>query len=107
MTKRFTKPTPAEVTAYGKSRGFPIDGEEFCDFYESKGWMIGKSPMKDWQAAVRTWERSWKKRQAGSPFPERETEPDLDTMAEEFTHETDDSDIAGLFSDFALRDPEK
>ena len=64
--KRFIKPTPAEAEAYAKTRGFPLDGEEFCDFYESKGWVVGKSPMKDWQAAVRTWERSWRQR-TGTP----------------------------------------
>jgi hypothetical protein len=54
---RFVKPTPLEVSAYGKEIGFTIDGQGFCDFYESKGWLIGKNPMKDWKAAVRTWAR--------------------------------------------------
>lgn len=54
------KPTPKEVTDYAKSRGFDLDGELFCDFYASKGWLVGKSPMKDWQAAVRTWQRQRK-----------------------------------------------
>ena len=35
-----------------------MDPEKFIDFYESKGWMVGKNKMKDWKAAVRTWERS-------------------------------------------------
>jgi hypothetical protein len=52
-----TKPTPQEVTDYALSVGFKLDGEAFCDFYAAKGWVIGKSPMKDWQAAVRTWKR--------------------------------------------------
>ena len=58
MTTRFVKPTPEEVTVYAKSIGFNLDGERFYDYYESKGWMIGKSPMKNWQAAVRTWKRN-------------------------------------------------
>ncbi len=37
-----------------------IDPEAFCDFYQSKGWVVGKSKMRDWQAAVRTWERRGK-----------------------------------------------
>jgi hypothetical protein len=53
-----TKPTPQEVTEYALSIGFKLDGEAFCDFYEAKGWMIGKSPMKVWRAAVRTWKRN-------------------------------------------------
>ncbi len=54
---RFIKPTPAEVEAYAGSIGYELDGGEFCDFYASKGWMVGKSPMRDWQASVRTWKR--------------------------------------------------
>lgn len=57
MVKRFQKPTAAEVTAYAASIGFQLDGEAFCDFYASKGWKVGQTPMKDWQAAVRTWKR--------------------------------------------------
>lgn len=64
---RFTPPAPDDVTAYCQERHNGIDGKEFCDFYASKGWMIGKSEMKDWKAAVRTWERS---RQQTAP-PER------------------------------------
>ena len=55
--KRFEKPTIEEITAYCKERGNGIDAHGFFDYYESKGWVIGKSPMKDWKAAVRNWER--------------------------------------------------
>lgn len=53
-------PLPDQVTAYSLSRdrNAIIDGEAFCDFYASKGWCVGKQKMKDWQAAVRTWQRS-------------------------------------------------
>lgn len=54
---RFSPPTPEEVEAYCRERGNGISGEAFCDVYTSKGWMIGKTPMKDWKAAVRTWEQ--------------------------------------------------
>lgn len=56
-TKRFAKPTPAEVTTYAASIGFKLDGERFCAFYESKGWVIGRAPMKSWKAAVVTWKK--------------------------------------------------
>lgn len=56
-SKRFRKPTIDEVTAYCIERENGIDASAFVDFYESKGWVVGKSPMKDWKAAVRTWER--------------------------------------------------
>ena len=54
--KRFIIPTPEEVQAYCDERNNGILGQQFCDFYSSKGWKIGKEPMKDWKAAVRTWE---------------------------------------------------
>ena len=59
-TKRFTPPTLAEVQSYVAERHSPVDPQGFIDFYESKGWMVGKAPMKDWKAACRNaenWER--------------------------------------------------
>ena len=51
------KPTVMEMAAYCRSRNNGLDAVTIWDFYESKGWVIGKSKMKDWRAAVRTWER--------------------------------------------------
>lgn len=56
----FSPPTVEEVRAYCQERNNGIDAEAFVSFYDSKGWMIGKNKMKDWKAAVRTWERSRK-----------------------------------------------
>ena len=53
----FKRPTVSEVEAYCKERGNYVNAQQFVDFYESKGWVVGKSPMKDWKAAVRTWEQ--------------------------------------------------
>lgn len=53
---RFVKPTLSEVTAYCTERKNGIDPQQFLDYYESKGWMIGKNKMKNWKAAIRTWE---------------------------------------------------
>lgn len=50
-------PTFEMVRDYCIERGNSIDAEKFCDFYESKGWYVGKTKMKDWQATVRTWEK--------------------------------------------------
>lgn len=50
-------PTVDMVVAYCKKRNNGIDAQRFIDFYEARGWMIGKTKMKDWQAAIRTWER--------------------------------------------------
>lgn len=54
---RFTPPTLDEVIAYCQERGNSVDAERFVSYYESNGWKVGKNPMKDWRAAVRTWER--------------------------------------------------
>ena len=59
--KRFTPPTLEEVRAYCQERNNTVDPEKFIDFYESKGWLVGKNKMKDWKASVRTWERNRKK----------------------------------------------
>ena len=54
----FVKPTVAEVAAYCRQRGNFVDPQKWFDFYESKGWLIGKNRMVNWKAAVRTWERN-------------------------------------------------
>ncbi len=55
--KRFRPPTVEEVEAYCFERNNKVDAERFVDFYASNGWRVGKNPMKDWKAAVRTWEK--------------------------------------------------
>ena len=57
---RFTPPTLQEVQVYCMNRHNNVDPEKFIDFYSAKGWMIGKNKMKDWKAAVRTWEKGEK-----------------------------------------------
>jgi hypothetical protein len=54
---RFTPPTAEEVALYCKERRNNVNADRFCAFYESKGWRVGNQPMKDWRAAVRTWEQ--------------------------------------------------
>ncbi len=53
--KRFTPPTAEEVTAYCQEKGLKVEATTFVDYYASKGWLVGKSPMRDWKAACRTW----------------------------------------------------
>lgn len=55
--KSFFPPTILEVSEYCKSRNNNVDAERFVDFYQSKNWFVGKNKMKDWKAAVRTWEK--------------------------------------------------
>lgn len=56
-SKRFIPPSLEEVISYCKERNNSVDPQKWYDFYSAKGWMIGKNKMKDWKAAVRTWER--------------------------------------------------
>lgn len=58
--ERFVPPSVEEVAAYCLERKNGIDAEEFTSFYSSKGWRVGRSPMKDWRAAVVTWEKKRK-----------------------------------------------
>lgn len=55
--KRFAPPTEDQVFEYMQERDFAHrkEAETFINFYESKGWLVGKSKMKDWKAAVRNW----------------------------------------------------
>ncbi len=56
--KRFIPPTLEEVQAYCIERNNNVDPQRFIDYYTSNGWQVGKNKMKDWKAAVRTWERN-------------------------------------------------
>lgn len=54
-SKRFTIPTIEQIQSYIDEKGYSVDAERFFDFYESKGWMVGKNKMKDWKACIRGW----------------------------------------------------
>lgn len=56
--KNFIKPTLEEVKTYCKERKNSVDVERFIDYYEANGWKVGRNPMKDWKASIRTWERN-------------------------------------------------
>lgn len=57
---KFVKPTLEEVAAYCMSRRNHVNPQKFIDHYESNGWKVGRNPMRNWQASVRTWEQSEK-----------------------------------------------
>lgn len=63
--KRFCRPDVQEVADYCRERGNQVDAQRFVDYYTANGWRVGKNPMKDWKAAVRTWE----KQEGLSPAP--------------------------------------
>jgi hypothetical protein len=55
---KFQKPSIEEIKQYCNERKNDVDYNKWFDFYEAKGWMIGKNKMKDWKAAIRTWEKT-------------------------------------------------
>lgn len=55
---KFQKPSFSEVNGYCSERSNKVDPQQFMNFYESNGWKVGKNSMKDWRAAVRTWEKN-------------------------------------------------
>lgn len=80
---RFTPPTIEEVQAYCRERQNNVDPQRFIDYYEARGWLIGKNKMKDWKAAVRTWERSgYNNSSSRSPAPQQQKQ--MSTTAENF-----------------------
>ena len=76
-SRRFVKPTVEQIAAYCKEKGYDVEAERFFNYYESKGWVVGKAPMKDWKSAVRNWvtmekERMGQKPQAAPEIPRDE-----------------------------------
>ena len=63
--KRFVKPTVVDIAEYCVERNNVVDAQKFYDYYSSNGWKVGKNPMKDWKAAVRTWEKNTEAPQKG------------------------------------------
>lgn len=64
---KFIIPTLEEIKVYCRERNNQVDADTFFNYYESNGWMVGKNKMKDWKAAVRTWERNNRTRVATRP----------------------------------------
>lgn len=79
--KRFLPPSLEEVKKYCSERGNYVNAEQFTDFYTAKGWKVGSNPMKDWKAAVRTWERRDKQDngKAEQTQPQKKRYGDFDT----------------------------
>ena len=72
---RFTPPTIEEVRAYCTERGNSVDADRFHAYYTSNGWKVGKNSMKDWRAAVRTWEKDDRKPTQKKPGLPKEVGP--------------------------------
>lgn len=79
---RFVPPSIDDITAYCVERKNGLDPQSFFDFYAAKGWSIGKNPMKDWKAAVRTWEGR-RREESGTAPAETRKSMNLDDMLAE------------------------
>jgi len=77
-SKQFKPPTPLEVDSYFVERGIndPNEAQSFCDFYESKGWVVGKVKMKSWKAAVRNWLKGYKAKATNSDILQASSDSD-------------------------------
>lgn len=99
----FTKPTVDEIRVYCQERGNTVEAQRFFDFYEAKGWRVGNQPMKDWQAAVRTWEGrdSVKPRDQTGGFVKKDARPSIEQ------HDFTDDDLAHLLVDLDVEPQER
>lgn len=86
--KTFKKPTLEEVQKYCEERKNTVNPQKFVDFYESKGWFIGKNKMKDWKACIRTWENKNVKQEKETPewFSQKQ---ELNAMSKQEQEEID------------------
>lgn len=97
--RKIIPPTLEMVKSYCLERGNSIDAENFINFYESKGWLIGKNKMKDWQAAIRTWESKMgfvykeKKQEVKEPLPFEPTEDEEEMSDEEWLKMMENNDL--------------
>ncbi len=69
---RFTPPSVDEVREYIREKGYRVDADAFCAFYDSNGWRVGRNPMKDWRRALVTWD---KRRQTEQPKQQQQQQP--------------------------------
>lgn len=70
--KRFTPPTIEDVRAYCAERNNGVDAVRWFNYYTANGWKVGKNPMKDWKAAVRTWEGGQTKTVTAQQYAQRD-----------------------------------
>lgn len=89
--KRFQKPTVEEVRAYCQERKNKVDPERFVDYYTANGWKIGKAktPMQDWKATVRTWERNGYNTTQQQPAQPQQGNPQFDEWLNNFMNGKD------------------
>lgn len=85
-TRAFVPPSVEEVRAYCLERGNGIDPQYFVDYYDSNGWMVGKTKMKDWKATVRRWEANERKNGSGAEKKEEKSIGDDSAPYDPYAH---------------------
>jgi len=81
----FNKPSLQEISDYCNERMNNVDPNKFLNFYDSKGWMVGKNKMKDWKACVRTWES--KNENTGNSYSKPSKTESIKRMLDEFDND--------------------
>lgn len=92
--KRFEKPTISDIEQYCMERNNNVNAEQFFDYYESNGWKVGKNSMKDWKAAVRTWERSEYRKPNSKKNSKEDAMNVVKELMEEYEQSATDSESA-------------
>lgn len=91
VSRTFKKPTPEELQAYITEKNLNVDANEFIDYYESNGWKVGRTSMKDWKATARRWSsREWNKKPEGKKPGWMDKEIKKETITEEERNEIQD-----------------
>ena len=95
-TTRFVPPTVEEVQDYINVMGYHIDANYFMDYYESKGWLVGRTKMKDWKATVRNWARRDKETKPTNSNPFADNRNDYTQALMNFAQEDSNNDETGI-----------
>lgn len=97
-TSRFIAPKIEEIQAYITEKGYMMSAEEFYYFYDSKGWMVGSSKMKNWKSAVSRWAAEDARRSNNNNKPKQYAQPNNNTDKRRGFDVTDDAEYTtGLF----------
>jgi len=99
--RRFVKPSVDEIRAYCLEKKYGIDPEGFFNYYESKGWVVGKSPMKDWKAAVRNWVSMDKQRNPQSSTESQSTMPSREEAMKKAVNPTKE-EVSRMYNTYFL-----
>lgn len=78
----FAPPSLQEVSEYIHDKNYQVDAEQFINFYESKGWMVGKNKMKSWKACISTWQKRNEDKKNGNQQQTSKAKQHFDKLTE-------------------------